>query len=113
MIPKRVGGSRTPCASSKGRAAMWVSRIASRSAASEKPGVGEACRSRGDGRLRLLDDRLERVRLADGDVGQDLAVDLDPGLAEAGDKSTVGQPVLAHRSVEPLDPQRPKAALAV
>src|SRR5690606_13335851 len=63
--------------------------------------------------LGFLDDRLEALRLADGDVRQNLAVDLDPGLAEAVDKSAVGQAVLAHRGVEALDPQGAERALLV
>src|SRR5262252_10779248 len=62
--------------------------------------------------LGLLDDRLERRRLADREVGQHLAVDRDPGLAQAGDKSAVGEVEGAHRRVEPLDPQGAEGALA-
>src|SRR5262252_3492879 len=62
--------------------------------------------------LGLLDDRLERRRLADREVGQHLAVDRDPGLAQARDKSAVGQVEGAHRRVEPLDPQGAERALA-
>src|SRR5260221_2915061 len=64
----------------------------------------------------LLDQRLERSRLAHGKLGQDLAVDLDPGFAEAADKSAVGQAMLAHGGVDALDPQgseRPLAVLAI
>src|SRR5262249_9658429 len=44
-------------------------------------------------------------------VGQDLAVDLDPGLAETVDKSAVGEAVLAHRGVDALDPEGAEGAL--
>src|SRR5262249_11276975 len=50
-------------------------------------------------------------RLADGEIGQHLAIDRDPGLAEAVDKSTVGQPERPHRGIETLDPQRAEGAL--
>src|ERR1700741_922287 len=56
--------------------------------------------------------RLERFGLADREIGQDLAVDLDAGLGEPADKSAVGQPVLAHGGVDALDPQRAEVALA-
>ena len=74
-----------------------------------KPAVARSARcdrqAQASGALRLLDQRLERSRLADGELGQDLAVDLDPGLAEAVDKSAIGQAVLAHGGVDALDPQ--------
>ena len=81
--------------------ALWIQRI------------NAAVREHGLTYSRLIDNGGERFRLADGDVGQDLAVDLDPGLAEAVDKSGIGQAVLAHRRVEALDPQRPEGALPV
>src|SRR5207247_1066160 len=75
--------------------------------------IGPAKAARGSGQrgFRLAHDRLERRRLADGKIGQHLAIDHDPGLAEAGDKSAVSQPERAHRRIEPLNPQRAKAAL--
>src|SRR6266571_758177 len=76
--------------------------------ASEERDCGASGRQRGFG---LTHDRFERRRLADGEVGQHLAIDHDPGLAEAADKSAVGQAERAHRRVEALDPQRPERAL--
>ena len=73
------------------------------------PGMTTLRRQRG---LGLLDDHLERRRLADGEIGQHLAVDRDPGLAQARDKSAVGKVERAHRRVEPLDPQGAERALA-
>src|SRR5206468_12022748 len=73
-------------------------------------GPGKAARRSGQRGLRLAYDRLERRRLADGKIGQHLAIDHDPGLAEAGDESAVGQPERAHRRIEPLDPQRAERA---
>src|SRR6202162_5678586 len=68
-------------------------------------------RSHRERRLGLADDRLERRRLGDGEVGEHLAVDHDAGLAQAGDEAAVVQPERAHRRVKPLDPQRAKGAL--
>ena len=62
--------------------------------------------------LGLLHDRLERPRLGDGEVGQDLAIDRDAGLGEAVDKSAVGETKGTHRGVQALDPQRAERALA-
>src|SRR5437899_4068499 len=76
--------------------------------ASEERDCGASGGQRGFG---LTHDRFERRRLADGEVGQHLAIDHDPGLAEAADKSAVGQAERAHRRVEPLDPQRAERAL--
>src|SRR5216684_119854 len=75
---------------------------------SEAPARSAPAGQRG---FRLAHDRLERRRLANGEIGQHLAIDHDPGLAEAGDKSAVRQPERAHRRIEPLDPQRAKRAL--
>src|SRR5690606_3364323 len=66
----------------------------------------------GERRLRLVDQRLEGFRLADGEIGEHLAVDLDPGLAEAVDKSAVGHAELAHGGIDALDPQGTEGALA-
>src|SRR5208283_2183481 len=63
--------------------------------------------------LRLLDDRGEGGGLADGELGEDLAIDLDPRRSERRDKPAVGEAVLAHRRVDPLDPQGAELALAV
>ena len=64
-------------------------------------------------RLGLRDQRGERCGLGDRDIGEHLAVDRDPSLAEAVDKSAVGQAVLAHRGVDALDPERAEVALLV
>src|SRR6266478_4967310 len=62
--------------------------------------------------LGLVDNGLERRRLRDSEIRKHLSIDHDARLAEAGDKSTVGQPELAHRRVKPLNPQRPEGSLA-
>src|SRR5262245_35835220 len=78
-------------------------------------GLPEGAVASGGGRQRslcLLDDRLKRRRLADREVGQHLAVDQQPGLAEAVDEPAVGKAERAHRRIEPLDPERAEGALA-
>src|SRR5579885_1463243 len=82
---------------------------ASRFQASERLKAGSV-RKRGAGRI---DDRLERCRLAHREIGEHLAVDCDPGLAEAVDKSAIGEAVLAHGGVDALDPEGAERALAV
>ena len=60
---------------------------------------------------RLIDERLEGVRFADGDVGQNLAVDLDAGLVQAVDEAAVGEAFFTHGGVDALDPQGAEVAL--
>src|SRR5689334_2776708 len=76
--------------------------------------VGRNCLggSRRQSGLGLFDDRLKGRRLVDGEVGQDLAIDHEPGLGEAVDKSAVVEPKRPHRGIEALDPERPEGALA-
>src|ERR1700682_4544280 len=62
-------------------------------------------------RLGLFGDRLERLRLVDGEIRQHLAVDRDAGLGQAVDKHAVGHAERAHRGVEALNPQRTERAL--
>ena len=49
----------------------------------------------------------------DREVGENLAVQFDPGEREAVDKSGIGQTMLAHRRVDALDPQRAEVALVL
>src|SRR5438552_498672 len=63
--------------------------------------------------LRRLDDRGEGRGFGNGELGEHLAIDLDPRPGEAGNEPAVGQPVLARRRVDALDPQRAEFALAV
>ena len=60
---------------------------------------------------RHLDERGERGGLADGELGEDLAVDLDTGDLQALDEPVVGHPVRAGRGVDAGDPQLPEVAL--
>src|SRR3990167_7201755 len=64
-------------------------------------------------RLRLIDQSLERRRLPHGEIGHDLAVDLDPGLEDAVHELRVGEAMLAGRGVDALDPQTAERALLV
>src|SRR3569833_2463666 len=62
---------------------------------------------------RLIHQSLERSGLVDRQIGEDLAVDHDPGAGEPGDKSAVGQAMLAHGGVDALDPERAEVTLAL
>src|SRR5271165_1379798 len=62
--------------------------------------------------LSDTDERRERRRIADGDFGEVLAVDLHAGGLEALDKPVVGDVVGAGRRVDPRDPQLAELALA-
>src|SRR5882672_4714073 len=97
-----LGRSRISLRSMRATVRAWPDGSASERALS--------CRRQGG--LGLLDDRLEGRRLGNGEVGQDLAIDLDPGLGEAVDKSAVVEPKRPHRGIEALDPKRPEGALA-
>src|ERR1700722_14757940 len=61
--------------------------------------------------LGLLGDRSKRRRVVYGDVGEHLAVDLDPGLVQAVDDATVGKSVRPCRRIDARDPQRAEFAL--
>src|SRR6195952_1804103 len=61
--------------------------------------------------LGLFSDRLERRRLVDGEIRQNLAIHRDARLREAVDEDAVGHPERAHRGIEALDPQRAERAL--
>src|ERR1700722_13128697 len=52
----------------------------------------------------LLDDRGEGCGLGNGEVGQHLTVDFNPCRGKAGNKPAIGQPVLAHRRIDALNP---------
>src|SRR5204862_7589953 len=73
-------------------------------------------------RLRLrLDERAlgrrydggKRSRLADRQVGQDLAVELQPREFHAVHELRVGHAVLAHAGIDALDPQSAEVAFFV
>src|ERR1700749_1605959 len=61
--------------------------------------------------LGLLDDRLERGRLVDREIRQNLAVDGDTRLRQTVDKAAVSQLERTHRGVQALDPERAEGAL--
>src|SRR5260370_5197561 len=63
--------------------------------------------------LRGRGDRLESLGLADGDVGQHLAVEIESGQLDAVHELRVGHPVLPRAGIDPLDPQGAEIPLAV
>src|SRR5918998_4019506 len=74
------------------------------------PALGGLLRQGGLGALHIGG---ESRRLVDGQLGQDLAIDLDPSLAETVDKSGIGQAMHADRGVQALDPESAEGALLV
>src|SRR5262245_39318285 len=60
----------------------------------------------------LVEEGLDGGRNADGEVDQHHAADRKAGASKAADNSAVGNPVLARRRVDALDPKRTKGALA-
>src|SRR4029453_2178059 len=74
---------------------------------SQPPGLGR------ERVLGGLDELAERGRIVHGHVGEDLAVDLDPGLAQTVDEPRVRQTVLPRPGPDPRDPQAPELRLAV
>lgn len=49
-----------------------------------------------------------------GEIGENLAVNLDPGERETVDEARIGQALImgAHSSIDPLDPERTEIPLA-
>src|SRR5262249_2821439 len=79
------------------------------------PGGGRsrAVCSGGQRRLGLLRELRERVGVADREVGEHLAVELDVGRLQPGDELVVREAVRAGAGVDPNDPEPPERALAV
>src|SRR6185312_3839275 len=75
-----------------------------------KPG-DDNCGLRRQRGLGLFHDRLECRRLADGEIGQHLAVDQQSGLAQAGNEAAVVEAERPHRGVQALDPERAERTL--
>src|SRR4026208_1468557 len=65
------------------------------------------------GALGHFDDAAERGAIADSEIGEDLAVDLDVGTLQAADELAVGHAVLASCCVDADDPQLTHLALAL
>ena len=89
--------------------------VASLASLASSPAVAVAVAWRpclGGGGLGHLDQRRERSRVGDGEVGEDLAVDLDAGQAQAGDEAAVAHAVLAGTGVDALDPELAEVTLA-
>ena len=63
-------------------------------------------------RFGLFHDRLKSGRLADGEIGQHLAIDGQPGLRQSGNEPAVVQSERPHCRVQALDPERAESALA-
>src|SRR5215207_8130791 len=63
--------------------------------------------------LGELRDASKRGRVANGEVGEDLAIDLDVCALEAVDELAVGEAVLTRCGVDPDDPQLAHLALAL
>ena len=63
--------------------------------------------------LHLVDDSLESLGVVEGEVGKDLAVDLDTGLRQLVDELAVVHVVLTHGGVDTDDPQAAEFALLV
>src|SRR5581483_6450582 len=62
--------------------------------------------------LRLLGDRAERGGIVHREIREDLAVELDAGLAAAVDELVVRQPMLARARVDARDPELTEGPLA-
>ena len=65
------------------------------------------------GLLHLVDDGLEGLRIVKGEVGKDVAVDLDASFRQLVDELAVVHVVLTHGSVDTDDPQAAEFALLV
>src|SRR5205823_13461329 len=64
-------------------------------------------------RFGALCDRTERLRIADGELREHLAVEVDLRLAQPGNELVVRQPVLARGRVDADDPEPPEVPLLV
>src|SRR5919112_4008898 len=61
----------------------------------------------------LVGERTKRLRIAHGDIGQDLPVDLDAGLAQPVDEHVVAHVVLPRGGVDAHDPEAAEIALLI
>src|SRR5690348_8787934 len=64
-----------------------------------------------EGGLGLGDQRPKAVRISDGEIGEDLAVDDDARLLDAVHQLRVGHALLARAGIDALDPQPAELAL--
>src|SRR5215204_2709411 len=74
---------------------------------------GFRIRLSGRGLPGLLGKASERLGVADGDVREDLAVELDAGLLQAVHELAVRHALLARRGVDANDPETAEVALLV
>ena len=65
----------------------------------------------GQRRLRLRDDGAKRASFVHGEIGQNLAVQLNTSQLQAVHELTIGQAFDANSSVNALDPKRAEGAL--
>src|SRR5437016_1892007 len=73
----------------------------------------ESATKAGPSALRLLGDRPEGLRIADRQVCEHLAVELDVRLLQAGDELVVREPVRPRSRVDPHDPETAEGPLLV
>ncbi len=52
-----------------------------------------------------IDQRLEAIGIAHGNIGEDLAVDFHARRRQRADQTAVGQAVFAGRGIDPLNPE--------
>src|SRR5260221_10226122 len=61
--------------------------------------------------FRFVEDRVERGGVGYGEIGEDLAVEVDPGGFQALDESAVSQAICARGGVDALLPEHAEIAL--
>src|SRR5579872_1391364 len=64
------------------------------------------------GRNSPIDQRLKSIRIANGNVGENLAVNFHTCRRQRIDQPAIGEAMLARRSVDALDPECSKVPLA-
>src|SRR5882672_10360076 len=103
--------SRTRTSSSAtGSFADSNARAASASRASSRSVMGKRL-GRGLCLFRYLGQTRERLLVANGEVGQDLPIDIDLGHFQAADERAVGEAVETRGGIDPHDPQPAKVPL--
>ena len=61
----------------------------------------------------MFNDARKSIRLANGEIDQDLPVQIDASQLQAVDEHRIGHAVQTHTGVDPLDPKRPEIALLI
>src|SRR5262245_34870978 len=88
-------------------------KASSASATIPRSSAADTLPSPARGRLGELGQRTERARVRDGENGQVLAIDLEPGFHEPAVEAAVGEPVRPRPGVDARDPEAPELALAL